>query len=296
MSPLRKRLIEDLHLRNYSAGTVRAYVTHVLWLARYYGRSPDELTEEQVRAYLVHLVQGNQISWSHYNVTVCALRFLYRTTLGRPWAIRHVPYAKRPKKLPCVVGSEEVLRLLKCVSKLGHRVLLMSLYATGLRVSEGTRLQAADIDSQRMVIIVRQGKGAKDRQVPLSPLLLELLREYWRITRPKLWLFPGEDESQHIHPHTVTRACVRGARLAGLSKHVTPHTLRHSFATHLLDAGVDLCTIQQILGHSHLRTTARYTHVSVERIQKAASLLDPLASEIRQLVPPVAGRDSKWAT
>jgi site-specific recombinase XerD len=296
MTPLRKRLIEDLRLRNYSSGTIRAYVSHVVWLSRFYGRSPDELTEEQVRTYLVHLVQEAQISWSHYNVTVCALRFLYRTTLGRPWPIRHVPYAKRPKKLPCVLGSEEVLRLLKCVSKLGHRVLLMALYATGMRVSEGARLQAADIDSQRMVIIVRQGKGAKDRQVPLSPLLLELLREYWRITRPKLWLFPGEDETRHIHPYTVTRACVRAAWKAGMSKRVTPHTLRHSFATHLLDTGVDLCTIQQILGHSHLRTTARYTHVSVERIQKAASPLDPLATEIRQLVPEVAALDSKSAT
>lgn len=295
MTPLRKRLIEDLELRNYAPSTVHAYVNHVFWLARFYRRSPDELTEEQVRAYLVHLVQQKQISWSHYNVTVCALRFLYESTLGKPWVVRHVPFAKRPKKLPCVLSSDEVLSLLKCVPKLGHRMVLMTIYATGLRISEATRLQPADIDGQRMVILVRQGKGAKDRQAPLSPLLLESLRAYWRSTRPKLWLFPGKDENQPVHRQTVAQACAAAARKAGLTKHVTPHTLRHSFATHLLEAGVDLRTIQQILGHSQLRTTAHYTHVSVERIQQAASPLDPLANEIRRLVPEMIGRDSKSA-
>lgn len=197
---------------------------------------------------------------------------------------------------PGEARSDEAVSLLKCVPKLGHRVVLMTIYATGLRISEATRLQAADIDSRRMVITVRQGKGAKDRQVPLSPLLLESLRAYWGITRPKLWLFPGEDENQPVHRQTVARACARAARVAGLKKHVTPHTLRHSFATHMLEAGVDLCTIQQILGHSHLRTTAHYTHVSVERIHQAASPLDPLANEFRRLVPEMVGRDSKSAT
>lgn len=206
MTPLRMRLIEYLQLRNYAPSTVLAYFKHAFWLARFYRRSRAELTEEQVRAYLVHLVQQKQISWSHYNVTVCTLRFQYQTTLGKTWSVRHVPFAKRPKKLPCVLSSDEVLSLLKCVPKLGHRVVMLTICATGLRISEATRLQPADIDSRRMVIIVRQGKGAKDRQVPLSPLLLVSLRVYWRSTRPKLWRFPGEDENQPVHRQTVAQA------------------------------------------------------------------------------------------
>ena len=296
MTPLRKRLIEDLQLRNFAKGTIKSYVNHVSRLARFFRRSPDQLDEEQVRAYLVHLVQERKISWSYYNVSVCAFRFLYRVTLGRSWSVRNVPYAKRPKVLPRVLSSDEVLSLLKCVPKLAHRVVLMTIYATGLRISEATSLQAADIDSRRMVIHVRQGKGAKDRLVPLSPLLLESLRAYWRATRPKLWLFPGADENYPIHNETVGRACLLAAEAAELTKRVTPHILRHSFATHLLEAGVDLCTIQQVLGHSHRQTTALYTHVSLLRIQGIASPLDQLATEIRVLLPAMADRDSKSPT
>lgn len=296
MSPLRKRLIEDLQVRNYAPGTVRAYVDHVAWMARFYGRSPDQLDEEQVRTYLVHLVQERKVSWSHYNVTVCALRFLYRVTLGRDWPIRHIPYARRPRRLPGVLTRDEVVSLLTCVLNPGHRMVLMTIYAAGLRISEAARLQAGDIDSPRMLIHVRQGKGAKDRVVPLSPALLQALREYWRAIRPGQWLFPAADPTRPVRRPAVARACQRAAREAGIRKHVTPHTLRHTFATHQLEAGVDLRTIQRWLGHSQLRTTTLYTHVSVAHLQAAGSPLDRIAGQIPRLPPPAPGRPSKSPT
>ena len=291
MTPLRQRLIEDLQLRNYAPSTVRAYVDHVSWLARYYRKSPDQLDQEQVRAYLVHLVQERQLSWSHYNVTVCALRFLYRVTLGKDWPIKHIPFAKRPRKLPSVLSGAEVIRLLECVPKLLHRLVLMTIYGTGLRVSEATRLRVEDIDSQRMLIHVRGGKGAKDRLAPLSPVLLEALREYWKTTHSPTWLFPGLDPERPAHLPSIRRACQRAAQAARLNKHVTPHTLRHSFATQLLEDGVDLRTIQKLLGHNQLRTTALYTHVSLDRLQHTASPLDRLANDISRLSSPAPAAD-----
>ena len=296
MTPLRQRLIEDLQLRNYAAGTVRTYVDHVSWLARYYRKSPDQLDQEQVRAYLVHLVQERQLSWSHYNVTVCALRFLYRVTLGKDWPIKHIPFAKRPRKLPSVLSGAEVIRLLECVPKLLHRLVLMTIYGTGLRVSEATRLRIEDIDSQRMLIHVRGGKGAKDRLAPLSPVLLAALREYWKTVRSPTWLFPGLDPERPAHLPSIRRACHRAAQAARLNKHVTPHTLRHSFATQLLEDGVDLRTIQKLLGHNQLRTTALYTHISIDHLQRTAMPLDRLADEISRLSSPVPAPDLKSAT
>lgn len=296
MTPLRQRLTEDLQLRNYASGTIRAYVSHVAWMALFYRRSPDELDQEQVRAYLVHVVRERKVSWSHYNVTVCALRFLYRVTLGRDWAIEHIPYARRPRKLPGVLTSDEVVSLLACVRNFGHRMVLMSIYAAGLRISEATRLRVEDIDSSRMLIHVRQGKGAKDRVVPLSPVLLEALRDYWRAMRPRPWLFPAADPTRPVLRHAVARSLQRAARAAGLRKPVTPHTLRHTFATHQLEAGVDLRTIQSWLGHSQMRTTTLYTHVSVEHLQGAGSPLDRIAGLIPRLRPPAPGQPSKSPT
>ena len=289
-------MIEDLRLRNRAPGTIEAYVNHVARFAKFYGRSPEQLDQEDIRAYLLRIIAEGRVSWSHYNVIVCALRFLYRVTLRKDWAVERLPYAKRPKKLPTVLSPAEVIRLLECVAQLRYRMVLMTMYATGLRVSEAVRLRPKDIDSQRMLLHVRAGKGGKDRMVPLPAVLLEALRQYWRIARPEEWLFPARRPRQHAHPRTVAEACVQAARRAKLSKRVTPHTLRHSFATHLLEANVNIRTIQVLLGHSQLRTTAIYTHVAVERIRSTCSPLQVLAEEVRRLVPLQAERRSKSAT
>lgn len=293
MTPLRQRFTEDLQLRNYAASTIGSYVEHVSRFALHFQRSPEELTEEDVRTYLVYLVRERQYSWSHYNVTVCALRFLYRVTLNKDWSLKHVPYAKRPKKLPSVLSPEEVVRLLASVEFPAHRILLMTIYATGLRISEATHLRAADIDSQRMVIHVHGGKGAKDRLVPLSTVLLQSLRDYWKLGRPQTWLFPGIDPQKPVNRQTIGKACVRAGQTAGLKKHVTPHTLRHSFATHLLEAGVDIRTIQRWLGHSQLRTTTLYTHISLGQLQSINSPLDRLADQLALQLPRLPVPDSK---
>lgn len=278
MTPLRKRMIDDMRVRNFAPATIRNYVAHVAWFARYHGRSPEHLGLEHIRAYQVHLVEDRQVSWSHFNVGVCALRFLYRVTLGKDWCIEHIPYAKLPKRLPCVLSSSEVIRLLECVTPQAYRVILVTIYAAGMRVSEATHLQVGDIDSARMMLRVRQGKGRKDRLLPLSKVLLEVLRAYWKATRPRTWLFPGRKPAAPLTAKTVGRACRRAARAAGLHKPVTCHSLRHSFATHLLEAGTDIRTIQKLLGHQQLRTTCVYTHVSQDHLQATVSPLDRLVA------------------
>jgi site-specific recombinase XerD len=287
-------MIEDLRLRNRSPGTIDAYVAQVARFAKYFGRSPEDLDQEDVRAYLLQIIAAGRISWSHYNMIVCALRFLYRVTLGREWPIERLPYAKRPKKLPTVLSAAEVVRLLECVAQLRHRMVLMTIYATGLRVSEAVRLRAQDIDSQRMLVHVRAGKGAKDRVVPLAPVLLEALRQYWRLERPGEWLFPARQPGCHADRRTVAEACARAARRTGLTKRVTPHSLRHSFATHLLEANENIRTIQALLGHRHLRTTAIYTHVTADHVGRIASPLQALGREVSRLValPPGGGLKS----
>lgn len=291
MTPLRQRFIEDLKLRNYARGTIDSYVCHVARFARWHGRGPEQLDQEAVRRYLLHLI-ARRISWSHYNVTVCALRFLYGITLGKDWTVTHVPYAKQPKKLPAVLSDQEVVSVLECVPRLNHRVVLLTIYATGLRISEALRLRPQDIDSRRMFIHVHSGKGDKDRLVPLSAILLNTLREYWRRNRPKGWLFPNLLGNAPMGRDGVAVACRRAARAAGLSQRVTPHTFRHSFATRLLEAGVDVRTIQKILGHSSLRTTMLYTHVSLGRMQSVANPLDLLAQEVPRLLHSAA--DDGW--
>jgi integrase/recombinase XerD len=276
MTPLRQRMLEDLRLRNYAPKTQEIYVDHVARFARHFGRSPEALGPEEIRAYQLHLMQEKKASWSSFNQAVCALRFLYRTTLKQSWAVEQIPFPKQPKRLPSVLSPEEVGALLKAVRNRKHRLVLMTMYATGLRVSEATGLQVSDIDSARMVIRVREAKGRKDRLVMLSPVLLEELRRYWRWYRPAIWLFPGSDPSGPLTARAIQKVCSRARRAAGISKPVSCHTLRHSFATHLLEGGTDLRLIQTLLGHQSVGTTQLYTHVAAQRITAASSPLDRL--------------------
>jgi integrase/recombinase XerD len=275
LTPLRRRFIDDLRVRNKSPRTIEAYVLRVAQFAKHFGRSPEQLGPEQIRAYQQHLL-ARQVSWSQFNQAVCALRFLYNVTLGRPHLIVHLPFAKRPRLLPTVLSPEEVVRFLDAALPGRDRALFEVAYACGLRLKELLGMQVRDIDSARLVLHIRQGKGQRQRLVPLSPRLLELLRGYWRQYRPATWLFPGVKPASALTGGTVQRVCQRTARRAGLTKRVHPHTLRHSFATHLLEAGVDLLSVQALLGHSHFNTTAKYLHVSMRRLQQLPQLLDGL--------------------
>jgi integrase/recombinase XerD len=275
MSPLRRRFIDDLRLRNKSPRTIETYVLRVVQFAKHFGRSPEQLGPDHLRAYQQHLL-ARGVSWSTFNQTVCALRFLYNITLGRPDSIVHLPFAKRPRLLPTVLSPEEVVRFLEAALPGRDRTLLELAYACGLRLKELLGLSVADIDGARLVLHIRHGKGQKERLVPLSPRLLDVLRDYWRQYRPATWLFPGVQPALALTGGAVQRVCRRTARRAGLSKRVTPHSLRHSFATHLLEAGVDLLSVQALLGHSHFNTTAKYLHISMRRLQQLPALLDGL--------------------
>jgi site-specific recombinase XerD len=269
-------------VRNLSPATQRSYLHGVAKFSRYFGRSPDCLDIEDVRAFQVYLVSRG-ISWPALNQTVCALRFFYGVTLNRPEIPERIAYAREPRKLPVILSADEVVRFLEAVPSLKTRTALTTAYAAGLRASEAVGLKVADIDSSRMLIQVRHGKGAKDRTVMLSPQLLAILRTYWRLARPKEWLFPGRDEGKPIDVQVLYAACRSAAKAAGLTKRVTVHTLRHSFATHLLESGVNIRIIQVLLGHNSLSTTARYTQVATTTIAKTQSPLDRLALEV---VPP----------
>jgi site-specific recombinase XerD len=272
-------MLEDLRIRNLAEATQRNYVHHVAAFARYFGRSPTELGPEHIRAWQVHLVEERGLSWSSLNCAVCALRFLYGTTLGKDWVIRHIPFAKPEQKLPVILSPREVRRFLAVVTNPKHLAMLMVPYSAGLRVAEIAHLRLEDIDSGRMVIHVQHTKSRKDRYVPLSPKLLDELRSYWRGARPRPFLFPGADPSRPITTGSIREVCRIATSKSGLDKTVTPHTLRHCYATHLLEAGVDLRTIQMLLGHAALRTTSIYLHVSTERIcsiQTPLDLLDDL--------------------
>ncbi len=277
-SPLRQRMIEDLTIRNLSPETQRSYVHHVSKFSRFFGRSPDQLGYEEVRAYQAHLV-SRRVSWGALNQTVCALRFFYGVTLGRSDLPERIAYARKPRKLPVVLSADEVVGFLQAVKGTRNRVALMTTYAAGLRASEAARLKVTDIDSGRMVIRVEQGKGGKDRYVMLSPQLLKILRAYWRLTKPGRWLFPRRDGRGPIHPQTLGVACRTACEVLGVKKRVTVHTLRHSFATHLLEAGTDIRIIQVLLGHRSLVTTTLYAQVSTAVIGRTASPFDQLHME-----------------
>lgn len=282
ISPLRRRMIEDMTVRNLSPATQRSYLHAVSKFSRYFGCSPGRLSAENVRAFQVHLV-ANGISWSSLNQTVCALRFFYGVTLGHAETPERIAYARTPRKLPEVLSADEVVRFLEAVLSLKTRTALTASYAVGLRVSEAVSLKVCDIDSARGVIRVRHGKGGKDRYVMLSAQLLQILRTYWRLARPPDWLFPRRDGTGPISATVLHAACRSARAAAGIDKRVTVHTLRHSFATHLLESGVDIRIIQVLLGHNHLSSTARYTKVSSGLIRQTQSPLDRLDIEV---VPP----------
>ncbi|HEU5219695.1 MAG TPA: site-specific integrase [Gemmatimonadales bacterium] len=275
MSPLRQRFIDDMRLRNLSPQTIDAYVLAVKKFSRYCGRSPDRLGPDAIRRYQLHLID-TQASWSQFNQAVCALRFLYQVTLQRPHVIKRLAFAKRPRVLPDVLTRDEVARLLAAARPGRDRTILEVKYSCGLRLRELLGLKVADIDGARMALHIRRGKGQKERFVPLSARVLEVLRAYWREYRPTTYLFPGLKPGTPLYDGTVQRLCKRTARRAGLTKRVHPHTLRHSFATHLLEAGVDLLSVQKLLGHSHFQTTAMYLHISERRLADLPKILDAL--------------------
>jgi site-specific recombinase XerD len=275
-------MIEDMRIRNLSPATQQSYLRAVAKFSRYFGKSPDQLGAEDVRSYQVHLTSQG-IAWASLNQTVCALRFFYGVTLGRSELSELIAYARAPRRLPVVLSGEEVVRFLEAVPGLRSRVALTTAYAAGLRLSEVVSLKVGDIDSKRMLIRIERGKGGKQRQAMLSVQLLSILRSYWRLTHPRTWLFPGRNRERPINPKMLSVACQAASEAAGLSKHVTVHALRHSFATHLLESGTDLRIIQVLLGHNHLSTTVLYTQVATSTIGKTTSPLDRLEL---QVIPP----------
>ncbi len=274
MTPLRARMIEDLEIRNRSPNTIKAYVRAAAQFAKHFSRSPELLGLEEIRTYQIYLVREKRVATGTLNIAVAALRFLYGTTLDKDWKIESIPYAKAPKKLPAVLSQNEVLRFFDAISNLKHRAIVMTIYSALLRVSEAACLRVEDIDSQRMLIHVNEGKGGKDRLLPLSETLLEILRDYYRAYRPRDWLFPGKNPDRPITRDSIAKVVKRVGRSIG--KHITPHTFRHSGATHLLEAGYNIRLVQGMLGHARLSTTDVYNHVTRQRITATKSPLDLL--------------------
>ena len=274
MGRLKSRMEQDLILKNYSPATRRNYLLYCRKFAAHFGRSPEELGEDELREYLLYILQVEQVSYSTYRQVLAALKFLYRVTLGKPWTVDRIPFPKRRERpFPDVVGHDDLLELFSCMKSIKYRALFLTCYAAGLRISEACSLRVEDIDSGRMVIRVRYAKGSKQRYTILCPKLLEVLRVYWKIHRPPEWMFPGRGKSPHLCTNTA-RQVFRDARdRAGLGRWCTPHSLRHSFATHLLESGTQLVVIQALLGHRNIRTTAVYTHVQTDHV---AGLKSPL--------------------
>jgi integrase/recombinase XerD len=277
MTPLRQRMMEDMQVRNLSPHTQSTYVLQVSLFARYFGKPPDQLGPEAIRSYQVYLTNEKKLAPASILIAVSALRFLYKVTLHKDWSLEDIiPAPKKPQKLPIVLSPEEVRHFLSCVASPKHRTILTTCYAAGLRVSEAARLKPADIDSQRMVIRVDQGKGQKDRYVMLSPKLLEILREWWRMAKPKPWLFPGNIPGRPISKSAVELACQEAQRASRIPKPVSPHSLRHAFSVHLLEQGTDVRTIQLLLGHRSLATTARYLRIATSKVCSTTSPFDLL--------------------
>ena len=268
------RMAQDMQIRNLAASTIDSYTWHVDQFCSHFGKKPEELGMEEIREYQVFLVNEKKASWSSFNQAVCALRFLYEVTLQKPWAIKHIPFGKRPKKLPVVLSDQEAAKLIQCSENLKHRMVLLTCYAAGLRLAEATHLRVADIDGQRAQIRVSCGKGSKERRVPASPRLLDELRAYWRIHRPSNYLFPGKTPDVPLSSATIQKACKLSVALAAINKPATPHTLRHSYATGMLEAGVDLLTISKLLGHSSFITTMIYLHVRRQHFDRSPSPID----------------------
>ena len=274
---LRQRMLEDMRIRNLSSSCQSTYVDHVTRLAKYFRKSPHLLGPEHIRQYMVHLREEKSASAHVMRHAACSLRFFYRVTLGRHWMIESIPYAKKPKRLPVVLSMEEIEQFFACIHHIKHRAMIVTAYAAGLRLSEIIHLKVSDIDSQRMVIRVNQGKGRKDRYVMLSENLLETLRTYYSQERPgNDWLFPGAKPDAPFTKHALQTAFQKARARSGIAKKFSLHSLRHSFATHLLESGTDIRTIQLLLGHRCLSTTQIYTHVSKENICATTSPLDLL--------------------
>ncbi|MEM8864192.1 MAG: site-specific integrase [Planctomycetota bacterium] len=280
MTELRQRMIEDLRLRNVSENTLVCYVRAVRQYAQHFGKSPDQLDAGHLRQYLLYLLDVQKVAQGTYNQKVAALRFFYRVTLQKPAYVEGLCFTKKERKLPVVLSHDEIRRFLEALDSLKHRAILMTCYGAGLRISEVLLLKIGDLDSERMLIRVRQSKGRKDRYVGLPKVLLAVLREYWKAAKPAEYLFPGRDGTNPLTRQTVVNACHRAMKAAGIRKNVSPHTMRHSFATHLLEGGADVRTIQVLLGHRSVTTTALYTHVSRATIQKTKSPLDQLDKEL----------------
>jgi integrase/recombinase XerD len=291
MTPLRRRMIEDMQRRNFSPETQRSYIHYMADYARHFNISPDQLAPEAIREYQLFLANDRKMSPQSVNCFTAAAKFFYHTTLELPWSAAHFTRSRVPESLPVVLSATEVAQFFEAIGILKHRAALMTCYGAGLRISEAVGLKVGDVDSSRMVIRVREGKGAKDRYVPLSPRLLKVLRQYCCRQRPHhfaldgsyqdatnqdAWLFPAIKRQRHISVATIQEVCRESARLAGIDKRVTAHTLRHSFATHLLENGEDIRVIQVLLGHRRIDTTARYTRVGISQIASTASPLDNL--------------------
>jgi len=282
MSELRTRMIRDMALRGFSPRTHESYIAAVVRLAKYYKRAPDQLTNEEVQAYLAHLIQERKLSWSTCSQAAHAFRFLYHVTLGHPRTTFHVPAPKQPQKLPELLSREDVWRLLNACTHLRHRLLLATTYAAGLRVSEVIALKVSDLDADRMTVRVAQGKGAKDRYVPLAKRLLQDWRSYWRSEPPRVWLFPNRQGTRPIDITVAQKIYTMAKLRAGLQKQGGIHALRHAYAPHLLEAGGDLQAVQHQLGHRHLSTTMRYFHLTQGRLRATSSPFDlpgPIGSE-----------------
>lgn len=282
MTPLRQRMIEEMRLRNFAPKTIDSYVRNVSYFARYFHRKPERLGAAEVRQYLLYLIEEKQMAWGSFNQVLSALRFLYRNVLKQGEVVEDVRCPRREYRLPVVLSVEEVRHFLQSIRSFKYRMVLITAYSAGLRVSEVVRLRVRDIDPERMVLRIIQGKRRKDRYTLLSPLLLKMLRHYWWAARPEEYLFTGRSPQRPISISGVQRACQQAGRDAGFDKAVTPHTLRHSFATHLLEAGTDLRIIQELLGHGSLKTTARYTHVSVKLLGDVQSPLDRMYSAVEE--------------
>ena len=275
VSPLRRRMIEDMTVRNFLEKTQKDYIRHIKSLTAFLGRSPDTATAEDLRLYQLHLTDTG-VRPPTINSAVSALRFFFSVTLDRPDVTKPLTFVAEPRKIPVVLSPEEVARFLEAAPGPKYKAALSAAYGAGLRVSEVVALKICDIDSKRMLLKIEQGKGRKDRFAMLSPQLLELLRDWWRIARPRVWLFPGQNPVNHLTTRQLNRAVHAAAHMAEITKRVTPHTLRHSFATHLLEQNIDIRVIQVLLGHAKLDTTALYTRVATNTIRAVMSPLDRL--------------------
>jgi integrase/recombinase XerD len=287
MTSLRQKLIEDMQIRNLAVNTQETYILQVSLFARHFKKSPELLGPEQIRAYQVYLTNGKKLSAKSIAIAISALRFLYRVTLKKDWSFADlIPAPSMPKTLPIILSPEEVLQFLDCVRSRKHRAILTTCYAAGLRISEAVALTPTAIDSKRMVLRVEQGKGQRDRYVMLSPKLLEILRAWWRVEKPKDWLFPSDIPGRHITTGTVELQCKKAHRICKIYKPITPHSLRHAFAVHLLEQGTDVRKIQLLLGHSSLATTAKYLRIATNKVCSTSSPLDLLPRPVSMEVKP----------